>query len=277
MIKIYPDGKMTQYLKTLVAGSTLLVSAPIMTENMDGCPGLVMIAGGSAVTVAIQVCEEVLRHEKKDVHVELMMCNSTVEDILYQDIFDTMLKKYPAFRLAHCISSLCETGNAPPKYKDANERVVWYSRLTNKVKQTVIPQHDVIRIEHPNTMCMVSGPMGLCKASLSIWEALGQPKERLHILDELPPDLGEGDEIAKDDGAVTAVCADPIVICGIGNQDVVLLELPKPVSEEKEPTKMQAVIQKAAKPIPSSSWWSCCKPIGDEDDAESVSAIRMVG
>merc|ERR1719359_292807 len=104
MVKIYPDGKMTQYLATLASGQKLLVSPPYATENLDGYKELVMVAGGSAVTVAIQICEDKLRRDPQDVAVELYLCNHGVEDVLYADVFEEMLKKYPSFRVVHCMS-----------------------------------------------------------------------------------------------------------------------------------------------------------------------------
>merc|ERR1712098_487568 len=106
MVKIYPDGQMTQYLAKLGAGSRILVSPPYCTreESLEGCRDLVMIAGGSAVTVAIQICQEALRLNPQGVLVDLVMCNHSAEDVLYQDVFDRLLERYPSFRLVHCIS-----------------------------------------------------------------------------------------------------------------------------------------------------------------------------
>merc|ERR1719235_1759887 len=140
---------MTQYLSSLAAGSNLLVSPPVVTESLEGCKDLVMIAGGSAVTVAIQICEDALRRNPKDVPVQLLLCNSTVEDVLYQEVFDEILKQHSSFRLVHCISG----GSGDKK---SSEQLSWHSGRINK---------DVIQKTGDATTCMASGPSGLMKTA----------------------------------------------------------------------------------------------------------------
>lgn len=187
MVKIYPDGQMTQYLASLAAGSKLLVSPPVVTENLEGYRDLVMIAGGSAVTVAIQICEDALRRNPVDVPVDLLLCNRTLEDILYQDVFGEMLGRYPAFRLVHCISGAIPEQAA--EFLDRRNNVEWHSGHVNK---------EVFRVKAAGSRCIVSGPRGLCQAGLNIWKSLGHDMELLSILDELPPEAETG--AGGDDG-----------------------------------------------------------------------------
>lgn len=174
MIKVYPDGQMTQQLASLEAGSRLLVSPPTSTENLEGFRELVMIAGGSAVTVAIQICEDALRRNPADVSVDLFLCNHLVEDVLYQDVFDGLLTRYPAFRLTHCIS-----GAISEKRPGTNSRTIWHQGRVTK---------EVVKIEKPGTRCIVSGPRGLCRAAADVWRDLDQDTELLHVLDEIEPE-----------------------------------------------------------------------------------------
>jgi ferredoxin-NADP reductase len=172
MIKIYPDGLMTQYLSTLAVGSKMLMSPPIVTEKLEGYHDLVMIAGGSAVTVAIQICQEQLRCQPQGVWVDLYMCNHAFEDVLYQEYFDKMLAQYAQFRLVHCLSK-----GGPPEQPAGHSKTMYRGRLTTDVF------HENPR---PRAKCIVSGPRGLCRAAVDIWKGFGMAEDSVHCLDELP-------------------------------------------------------------------------------------------
>merc|ERR1719353_863009 len=173
MVKIYQDGLMTQYLDKLQVGSSLFICAPYATHSLEGCKELVILAGGSSVTVAIQLCQEALRLNPKDVCVQVIMCNNSVEDILYQDVFDRLLDKYPSMEMTNCISS--GFGAKPPA---AHERVVWQAGRVSK---------EVIKAKR-GTQAIVSGPRGLCSAAKRMWKELDQDPELLSILDEEEPE-----------------------------------------------------------------------------------------
>jgi hypothetical protein len=154
-----------------------------------------MIAGGSALTVALQVCHQVLKKRKArdeasmealdeeeevwhddyddEPRVTLVLCNHTRRDVIFRDHFASMLEQYPNFNLVHCIS----TG---PVVQESGERIVWRSGHLNT---------EVLRpAAEAGLQAVVSGPPGLCKATLEAWVALGRSETDLKILDELPDD-----------------------------------------------------------------------------------------
>ncbi|CAE8638107.1 unnamed protein product, partial [Polarella glacialis] len=119
MVKVVPGGRMSQHVASLQQGATMLVSQPHITLSpSEYRGGVVMIAGGSAVTVALQVCESILRLVErrneddaltmpvgmpgKEVH--LFMCNKTAEDVLFADRFEELLQANPSFHVTHCLS-----------------------------------------------------------------------------------------------------------------------------------------------------------------------------
>lgn len=188
MIKVYPNGQMTRYLASLRPGSQLLVSQPAYTLKLnEDLLGLVIIAGGSAVTVALQICEVQLKRLKPSVLVHLFLCNRTIEDVLYRPQFDELLAQYSNFRMVHCLSR----GQVPAFDEGKAE---W---RTGRIAQDVIAETD------PRTLAIVSGPMGLCQAALDLWAKLGRSEETMRVMDELPP-VPDG----EDDGEQPA--AEPV-------------------------------------------------------------------
>jgi len=129
--------------------------------------------------------EEMLKND-----VDMIMCNSNAEDVLYQDVFDTMLDRYPSFRMVHCI-----TGKVPSWPKSKAE--IHNGRICK----------EVLKITKPGTKGIVSGPRGLCRAATDLWAALGQDPENLTALDEVgaPPEAtveteAKGKEDAHEEG-----------------------------------------------------------------------------
>eukprot|EP00747_Dinoflagellata_sp_TGD_P073682 gnl/TRDRNA2_/TRDRNA2_158014_c0_seq1.p1 gnl/TRDRNA2_/TRDRNA2_158014_c0~~gnl/TRDRNA2_/TRDRNA2_158014_c0_seq1.p1 ORF type:complete len:707 (-),score=202.09 gnl/TRDRNA2_/TRDRNA2_158014_c0_seq1:139-2196(-) len=171
MVKVYPKGKMTQILSKLKVGAELQVSSPIATKKTsEFANGVVMIAGGSAVTVALQVCEAVLRkNESATAH--LALCNRKPEDVLYQDRFSELSKAFPtSFRMVHCISS----GILPFSVEGAAE---WRAGRLSREFFANIDQA---------MKAVVSGPPGLCHSAMSKLKEKGYAEQDIHVLDALP-------------------------------------------------------------------------------------------
>lgn len=186
MIKVYPDGKMTKYLSTLKAGDTLTVTTPHSTlETADYASGLVMVAAGSAVTVALQVCAAVLA--KGAVPVHLFMCNKTAEDVLFQDRFETMLAANPMFSVTHCLSQ----GTVPDAA--SSQKSTW--------KQGRISE-ELIAATPKDLKAVISGPRGLCRTAYDAFLKTGRTEEQINCLDELPePDVQPEEEAMVEDKA----------------------------------------------------------------------------
>lgn len=110
VIKIYPQGKMTQYLERLYIGQTVAVSGPsgnliyrgkglfdIRTRKPEPfvtrrVRRLGLIAGGTGITPMYQILNEILKeqtsivsNERVDIQIWLLFANQTEEDILLRD------------------------------------------------------------------------------------------------------------------------------------------------------------------------------------------------
>jgi len=110
VIKIYPNGKMTQYLDQLSIGQTMDVSGPsgniIYKDNglfdirsrkpepyiTRRVRRLGLIAGGSGITPMYQILNEILKEqtsivpgERVDIKIWLLFANQTEQDILLRD------------------------------------------------------------------------------------------------------------------------------------------------------------------------------------------------
>jgi len=170
MIKIYDTGKLTSHLKTLKAGDKVLVTIPHWTlEPNDYAGGMVMIAGGSAVTIALQACQAVLARTKSEVH--LFLCNKTAEDVLYQDRLEEMLKANASFHVTHCLSQ-----GQPPASAGA-QRAKWHSgRL----------QESLIEAVPKELKAVISGPRSLCRWAYDTLLAHGRQDDQINCLDDLP-------------------------------------------------------------------------------------------
>lgn len=186
MVKVYPDGKMTSYLAGLRPGSIVLVSKPCVTLAPEQYRGVIMVAGGSAVTVALQVCQAVLKRIGQEAPVRLFLCNRSVDDVLYQDVFECMLLQHLSFSLVHCISD----GRIPRVPFGRSGRAIWLAgRITDEILSST----------EPHLKCVVSGPVGLCQAALDIWAKLKRSADDLKILDELPQAQDVGESATRED------------------------------------------------------------------------------
>ena len=110
VIKIYPQGKMTQYLEKLYIGQTVEVSGPsgnliyrgngmfdIRTRKPEPfvtrrVRRLGLIAGGTGITPMYQILNEILKeqtsivpNERVDIQIWLLFANQTEQDILLRD------------------------------------------------------------------------------------------------------------------------------------------------------------------------------------------------
>jgi len=110
VIKVYPQGKMTQYLDKLSIGHTIDVSGPsgnlVYKDNglfdirsrkpepfvTRHVRRLGMIAGGTGITPMYQILNEILKEQaallpgqRIDIQIWLLFANQTEEDILLRD------------------------------------------------------------------------------------------------------------------------------------------------------------------------------------------------
>jgi cytochrome-b5 reductase len=106
VVKIYPKGKMTQYLDQLQIGDTITVGGPkgrfLYEKNKFAKIG--MIAGGTGITPMLQVIKEILKYEDDTTDVTLLFGNITELDIILRDMIDDLVKKNPRFKVYYVLN-----------------------------------------------------------------------------------------------------------------------------------------------------------------------------
>eukprot|EP00931_Biecheleriopsis_adriatica_P032230 TRINITY_DN1882_c1_g1_i1.p1 TRINITY_DN1882_c1_g1~~TRINITY_DN1882_c1_g1_i1.p1 ORF type:complete len:604 (-),score=173.46 TRINITY_DN1882_c1_g1_i1:112-1923(-) len=170
MVKVYPKGKMTQYLSKMKVGDKIVVTKPIKTEEPSKyTEGLIMVAGGSAVTVALQVCEAVLATAKGEVH--LFLCNRTAADVLFTDRLEKMLEANSSFKVTHCLSQ------GDPPESAAGQKATWQKGKLSFDNLAALPK---------NLKAVLSGPGPLCRSAYDHLMKLERQEDMIDCLDPLP-------------------------------------------------------------------------------------------
>lgn len=92
VVKVYPDGKMSQIFDKLTIGKTLQFRGPMgrfkYQPNMKEFFG--MVAGGTGITPMFQVMKAILENPQDKTKICLIFGNITVDDILLKPELDAM-------------------------------------------------------------------------------------------------------------------------------------------------------------------------------------------
>jgi len=150
LIKIYPDGQMTQYIDTLKVGDKLEVKGPLpklaYTANTKKEIGL--IAGGTGLTPMLQIIEEVLNNPNDKTKITLLFANTTEKDILLKEKLDKLAADHKNFRVYYIVDKPSSSWKG-------------FSGYVNKdVLSKVLPSPKLGK----ETLIYVCGPPGFYKA-----------------------------------------------------------------------------------------------------------------
>jgi len=184
IVKVYPTGLMSSYLGKMKPGETILVSTPVPTIDPADYPeGAIMVAGGSAVVVALQVITAMLPVLTDSFH--LYLCNRKQEDVLLMDEFNALMDAYPQkFQMTNCLSQDKSPDNPQGRSK-------WSSGRLNA---------DQLKTAPLNLKVLISGPDPLCKMVALSFLELGKQEDDIACLDTdlddiLHPEEKEEDQI----------------------------------------------------------------------------------
>lgn len=97
VIKVYPDGLLTNYLANLEINDLVEFRGPkgSMTYTRDLCKSLGMVAGGTGITPMYQLIRAICEDPKDTTQVSLLYANQTEEDILLREELDNWASKFP--------------------------------------------------------------------------------------------------------------------------------------------------------------------------------------
>ncbi|KAL5547958.1 hypothetical protein UlMin_003189 [Ulmus minor] len=107
LIKVYPEGKMSQHFASLKPGDVVEVKGPIeklrYKPNMKKHIG--MIAGGTGITPMLQVIEAVLKNPDDITQVSLLYCNVSPDDILLKQKLDILATSHPNLKVYYTVDN----------------------------------------------------------------------------------------------------------------------------------------------------------------------------
>ncbi|XP_004287348.1 PREDICTED: NADH-cytochrome b5 reductase-like protein-like [Fragaria vesca subsp. vesca] len=107
LIKVYPEGKMSQHFASLKPGDVLEVKGPI--EKLRYIPNMKkhigMIAGGSGITPMLQVIEAILKNPDDTTKVSLLYANVSPDDILLKQKLDLLAAAHPNLKVYYTVDN----------------------------------------------------------------------------------------------------------------------------------------------------------------------------
>ncbi|XP_052110213.1 NADH-cytochrome b5 reductase-like protein [Arachis duranensis] len=107
LIKVYPEGKMSQHFASLKPGDVVEVKGPIeklrYTPNMKKHIG--MVAGGSGITPMLQVIEAILKNPDDKTKISLLYANVSPDDILLKQKLDVLAATHPNLKIFYTVDN----------------------------------------------------------------------------------------------------------------------------------------------------------------------------
>ncbi|KAK4257376.1 hypothetical protein QN277_006971 [Acacia crassicarpa] len=107
LIKVYPEGKMSQHFDSLKPGDVVEVKGPIeklrYTPNMKKHIG--MIAGGTGITPMLQVIEAILKNPDDKTQIQLLYANISPDDILLKQKLDFLAASHPNLKVFYTVDN----------------------------------------------------------------------------------------------------------------------------------------------------------------------------
>ena len=158
MVKVYPNGVMSQYISKLYVGQTLdfkHLPSNVKLQYPFGADNIVMIAGGTGVAPFIQALNALLGTNTDTTKVTLLYSNKKVKDIIAQEILDDWAKRFAdRFKLVHTLT------RAAPRSNWKGQR--------GRINRSFLVKH--LPPPNSNTLIFVCGPS-------SMYEALTGPRD----------------------------------------------------------------------------------------------------
>eukprot|EP00892_Ulva_mutabilis_P002603 jgi/Ulvmu1/12343/UM089_0027.1 len=165
VIKVYPQGKMSQHVDNLAINDTIMMRGPKgtfkYTANMKKRIG--MVAGGTGITPMYQVVKDILRNPEDTTEVSLVFGNIALQDIILKDELDELQREHP--EQLHIYYVL----DAPPEG--------WLAGVGH-VTEAIMKEH--CPAPSPDSMLLFCGPRPMVKALEGFAANLGFAKSQFH-------------------------------------------------------------------------------------------------
>ncbi|RAH79581.1 NADH-cytochrome b5 reductase [Aspergillus japonicus CBS 114.51] len=150
VVKVYPDGAMSNYLHNMNVGQRLDFKGPIVKYpwETNKHKHITLIAGGTGITPMYQLAREIFKNPEDQTKVTLVFGNVTEQDILLKKEFEELENTYPRrFRAFYILDQ-------PPKEWTGGKGFI-----SKELLKTVLPEP-----KEENIKIFVCGPPGLYKA-----------------------------------------------------------------------------------------------------------------
>ncbi|XP_073289704.1 NADH-cytochrome b5 reductase-like protein isoform X1 [Primulina huaijiensis] len=147
LIKVYPEGNMSQHFASLKPGDVVEVKGPIekLRYNPNMKKHIGMIAGGSGITPMLQVIDAIVKNPDDNTQVSLLYANVSPDDILLKKKLDLLAASHPNLKVFYTVDKPTKDWHGGTGY--VSKDMV--------VKGLPSPSDD--------TLILVCGPPGLMK------------------------------------------------------------------------------------------------------------------
>lgn len=137
LIKVYPNGKMSNYVRSWQVGDMIEWRGPY--GNFSYIPNqyrrLGMLAAGTGIAPMLQVIQGILSNEDDETFMHLVYSSRTYDEILMKHTLDEM-KAYWNFSVLYIVTKEGEADQSKVKYGDQ----VSYGRITQELVSREMPE-----------------------------------------------------------------------------------------------------------------------------------------
>lgn len=161
VIKVYPEGKMSQHLDKMEVGQTMLFKGPkgrYQYQQGSLC-AIGMLAGGTGVTPMYQVANAILKNPADKTQITLLFANVSADDILIEEELTNLQALSPQFKVHYVL-------NKPPPGWTGAEGFI----SSELIKKYFPPPGEGVKI-------LRCGPLPMNKAMKAHLDALGYTPE----------------------------------------------------------------------------------------------------
>ncbi|DBA82997.1 hypothetical protein WJX77_007476 [Trebouxia sp. C0004] len=157
VIKVYPEGKMSQHLDKMDVGQTMLFKGPKgRYQYQEGSLHAIgMLAGGTGVTPMFQVANAILKNPADKTQITLLFANVSADDILIEEELTNLQALSPQFKVHYVL-------NKPPPGWTGAEGFI----SSELIKSHFPPPGEGVKI-------LRCGPLPMNKAMKAHLDALG--------------------------------------------------------------------------------------------------------
>lgn len=175
MIKVYPNGKMSQHIDKMKVGDCLMVKGPLQkfVYEPNSKKQMGLIAGGTGLTPMYQLIRKVLDNPDDHTKISLLYANVTPDDIMLREELEQLQAKHPdRFNVHFTVDRLLpET----PKQE-------WKHDVGHVTKDMI---NKYIPASGPDTWVAVCGPPGFMNLLSGQKESPMKQGELIGILKEM--------------------------------------------------------------------------------------------